>query len=940
MTQSTPSINELKSYTEYNVSTPTSVFTIGFQYEYNVDKINVHVDDVEATVAGYTVQHDSHGTITLEPAVPTGVVRLSRETNIDTSAHTFSAGAKFTAGNMDENFQQIRHAQQEVRDGFSKLSTDTYEIIDTLQDVGQAAQEAADAAEQAAQTANEAAAQVNDKVPQSEIDYIRKNGAALPYKDGIAYEENTVVVKDGVLQQWYGGGWAVVGEQEVKKYLLATGVPEAELDSEYNYLMERLAQIAVDKGWSADFVVDASGKNQQELNTGLSKIADMLSIESPVNGARLFVKSYNGVLNHALAVPYYAGTYFIYDHSKSGINDGVTIFNGWVRQFNGILKPEYAGAIGDGVTDDSAAFRLIRDVGFEYASNVARYNANVAVASYTVELSPFKNYLVKGDKILGSIHETDTTAPKLSIGFKVTGNDATITFEPLNEFDRLFNIDAFIERPKFEDFNIYVKSSNTVNSGVIWSLRSGYNGYSGASRMRVHGVRVDRASGTSNRIRRVFDVQGTTMADQILVDQSQFGGFKEFWYSNNPESVNNTIRNSSFNTTSSNIATYFNISRLGDNFNVVDCNMSIQAGDTVFNFIAPLNSGGTLINSNPAYQFHAIRNRFETYGSGEVIMLNSNHLKLNIEGLTSALASGSATTKWVWKACEMGSYQFDKCFLNNAQKLLAPIVSSVAYGTTVGTGVKLNDTAYQATLELGAWDGTNEYSVKDALVNKRKARSFRFRDCFSVNRGGAWDFDIVFDEDGLPNGIRKQNTITLNKAGTGFATEFRIPPYQVIDEISVTNSGPLPSTFNGYRVYFGAKADNNFIDYVDTLSNIVANTETVIFKGKGIVLNDSIINNVISVYPLQDGVEVTTKLLSSITVKYTALSTYRDNITSTANATVIKNTLLPKNVGATASRPTKAPYVGWQYFDTTLGKPIFVKTLSPVAWVDAVGVDV
>ena len=112
----TQSINELKSYTEYNVSAPTSVFTIGFQYEYNVDQVNVYVDDVEATAAGYTVLHDSQGTVSLTPAVPSGVVRLARETNIDTLAHTFSAGAKFTAENMDGNFEKMRHAQQEVRD--------------------------------------------------------------------------------------------------------------------------------------------------------------------------------------------------------------------------------------------------------------------------------------------------------------------------------------------------------------------------------------------------------------------------------------------------------------------------------------------------------------------------------------------------------------------------------------------------------------------------------------------------------------------------------------------------------------------------------------------------------------------------------------------------------------------------------------------------------
>ena len=40
--------------------------------------------------------------------------------------------------------------------------------------------------------------------------YIHENGAALPYKEGIAYEENAVVVKDGKLQQWKGGEWVLL----------------------------------------------------------------------------------------------------------------------------------------------------------------------------------------------------------------------------------------------------------------------------------------------------------------------------------------------------------------------------------------------------------------------------------------------------------------------------------------------------------------------------------------------------------------------------------------------------------------------------------------------------------------------------------------------------------------------------------------------------------
>ncbi|UVB00992.1 hypothetical protein [Acinetobacter lwoffii] len=59
-------------------------------------------------------------------------------------------------------------------------------------------------------------------------------------------------------------------DDELKAYLMEEirkqGVALDQLDEYYNYLMQRLAQIAVDKGWDASFVVDASGKTQQEIN--------------------------------------------------------------------------------------------------------------------------------------------------------------------------------------------------------------------------------------------------------------------------------------------------------------------------------------------------------------------------------------------------------------------------------------------------------------------------------------------------------------------------------------------------------------------------------------------------------------------------------------------------------------------------------------------------
>lgn len=48
--------------------------------------------------------------------------------------------------------------------------------------------------------------------------------------------------------------------------------------------------------------------------------------------------------------------------------------------------------------------------------------------------------------------------------------------------------------------------------------------------------------------------------------------------------------------------------------------------------------------------------------------------------------------------------------------------------------------------------------------------------------------------------------------------------------------------------------------------------------------------------------------------------------------------------GATANRPTDSSqnqlYIGQQYFDTTLGKPIWVKSKNPTVWCDATGATV
>lgn len=201
-------------------------------------------------------------------------------------------------------------------------------------------------------------------------------------------------------------------DDELRSYLMEEirkqGVALDQLDDYYNYLMQRLAQIAVDKGWDASFVVDGTqtqaeinlygGKkydmpvggydvgqfvvldngdrvksttpnNTNDPNTDMTgwvrfgntldvdAIADMLAIPNPNNGVCVYVKSYYG--GWAAESNYHSprgGGWFIYNSDKSGVNDGVLVFNGWLRQLAGeYITPTMAGARGDGLTDERLA---------------------------------------------------------------------------------------------------------------------------------------------------------------------------------------------------------------------------------------------------------------------------------------------------------------------------------------------------------------------------------------------------------------------------------------------------------------------------------------------------------------------------------------------------------------------------------------------------------
>ncbi|UAW09972.1 tailspike protein [Acinetobacter phage APK86] len=258
-------MNILRSFTETVVTTPTDTFPISFEYDEKYDAVHVFLDDVAVEDLGYIVSQVNAVTLKIEPAIPSGTVRIERETDIDKMLYIFDAGALFIDQNVDADFRQIVHSQQEVRDGFIKLRGDVLPLVHGLEEALKAVNEAASAAKDAADAAVEAAEDASD---------------ALAKISG--------------------------------------------------------AIIAIDN------------------------IQDLLALANPKQGQVVHVRSYHA--GWAMVEPYrpLGGGTFYYDTTKASVNNGVYIFNGWVRLIAGsTLSVHDAGARGDKTTSDSVAINKL-----------------------------------------------------------------------------------------------------------------------------------------------------------------------------------------------------------------------------------------------------------------------------------------------------------------------------------------------------------------------------------------------------------------------------------------------------------------------------------------------------------------------------------------------------------------------------------------------------
>lgn len=369
------SINTERSFTEYVLTEDTTDFVISFdRIGGATDEVAILINDapIEA-LPEYTVQQINFNTWRTTPAVPTGsTVRLARSTDLDSMVYRFTAGAKFIAKNMDENFAQILHSQQEVRDN----------VEATIGDLGRLVLEVLDARDDAI----DATAQALDAVD-------RVNDALL----GNLHDEN--------ISTWSGR------TQEDKNRDFVTDKDYGAIgDGTYHPLSEKYSTLALAKFAYA---------NIADQITSLTQSIDWAAAQSAIRANKqVWIHGGYRIITDTIEIP--VGSGFVGVEKPSGNAEGVFLSGAAFLFYGTGAKTNIAPTLGDAVyqtANPSAGAAYLADSGTRgNIYKLQNFNENFSAAvilntgSYMDKVAVIPYFSIGGGSGLSGYTATDSGA--------------------------------------------------------------------------------------------------------------------------------------------------------------------------------------------------------------------------------------------------------------------------------------------------------------------------------------------------------------------------------------------------------------------------------------------------------------------------------------------------------------------------------------------------
>ena len=602
------------------------------------------------------------------------------------------------------------------------------------------------------------------------------------------------------------------------------------------------------------------------------------------------------------------------------------------------------GAKGDGVTDDTEAFKKANEYIWSLAYNIN--TPNIVTDRQIKLIIPNGVYKVTGDKVLGSIRNEVEIIDVKSVGYIVEGSGSTLLWNITNEDDRLFWLDYTIDAPNISDLRIFtINEHNPGTSGIIFSIESIKDNIGSWKAACSNGryINISTCSGRNslkkgNRCKHIFKLTGENMCDQSLVENCAFTYFKNCFYCENSQAVNWTfIRNGFFGAYTDTI--YFNFIHMNDNFNVHMNSFSLHDGQTILQCISELNDNGKLIE-RPDYNFSFVDNRMEVYHSGDYDFINvckMNFGRLYMSRTNFRLAGGSSTVRQNFLISGHGSYIVDTCDLNYplfTNSIIGDNISGLGNIDYIGSDIK--NCTYNNNYEIQILG--DDFSVLDTityLLNDSPIKTMIVSNLRKINNITSTDFIISKSIRTLSQANQKEWSFYPTKGDLSMGYYIQLPPFSTITNIELTNMPIIPNNYKTIRVYFGDKSKNKYIDIENINPNTAKKTKLTLFDGFATILDSDISEQKIYVEVVDtNGTGVT----MGGSIKVTVMPLNIKFLESIEAGIHIRENNTDKEtcVGETSQRPT-IPYRGMYWFDTNLNKPIWFNGTN---WVDSTGTQV
>lgn len=198
-------------------------------------------------------------------------------------------------------------------------------------------------------------------------------------------------------------------------------------------------------------IFDDNGLTLEELNNGIESIADLLAINNPKNGSRVFVKSYYAGLNKG------ARSYYYFDSSRVLENDSGTVINGWVCEKKEFTIWDFGYKVGDSVLSTEAI-----KAAFLSPATLRLERETLNAHSWT-EVSNSTNKIILGDGITSSI----------IYGLKFVFSGSVLIAKDFKINNPVGNVNYAIVATSYDNIEIdSFESENTYDGVSIWGANS------------------------------------------------------------------------------------------------------------------------------------------------------------------------------------------------------------------------------------------------------------------------------------------------------------------------------------------------------------------------------------------------------------------------------------------------------------------------------------